>query len=220
MPILDANTLIAYVDGELDPATARRVEVMLDDDAEARAFVAGLRGTTALARVAYNDALYEDVPERLVAAAGGPAGAGKMAASSAPSLQRRQSWRSVYPIAAALALLEVGLGGFLTGSWLNKHDLEAARDARIQDRTIAASALSRALETQVSGNIASWRNPDTATSGTITPIRTYRNPDGRYCREYRQAVMRDDESEETLGLACRTGEGTWKTRIVIFNEAT
>ena len=35
-----------------------------------------------------------------------------------------------------------------------------------------------------SGSTSTWRNPDSANSGTVTPTQTHQRSDGAYCREF------------------------------------
>jgi surface antigen len=69
----------------------------------------------------------------------------------------------------------------------------------------------RTLESAPTGQAASWRNPDSGNSGTVTPTRTYQRSGGEYCREYTQTVRVGGKTEEAYGTACRQPDGTWKT---------
>lgn len=66
MKQLDANTLVAYVDGELDTESAALVEALLAEDAEAREVAEMLRYSASLIRAAHSHVLHEAVPERLL----------------------------------------------------------------------------------------------------------------------------------------------------------
>jgi len=66
MKQLDANTLVAYVDGELDAESATVVETLLAEDAEASRTVRALQEGALLVRAAHNHVIYETLPERLV----------------------------------------------------------------------------------------------------------------------------------------------------------
>jgi anti-sigma factor RsiW len=68
------DTLVAYLDGELDAAERQHVEAWLAADAEARDRLAGLAQSATLVRSAYADIVNEPVPERLIAAARGESG--------------------------------------------------------------------------------------------------------------------------------------------------
>lgn len=37
-------------------------------------------------------------------------------------------------------------------------------------------------------NTTTWRNPDTGHAGSVTPVETYQNSSGNYCREYLQTT--------------------------------
>jgi surface antigen len=66
-----------------------------------------------------------------------------------------------------------------------------------------------ALETNQSDEAAAWVNPDTGTSGSLVPVRTYQNEEGQNCREYVTTIIIDGEEEEGYGTACRQPDGTW-----------
>ncbi len=67
MSRVDDVMLMAYVDGEVDPATAREIEKSIADDAELAARARAMRDSAALARAAFTDVLHEPVPHRLAA---------------------------------------------------------------------------------------------------------------------------------------------------------
>lgn len=67
-----------------------------------------------------------------------------------------------------------------------------------------------ALETGVSGEAATWYNPDSGNRGTVTPQPAYQSTEGQYCREYQQSVTIGGEPETAYGTACRMPDGTWK----------
>lgn len=66
MKQLDANTLVAYVDGELDIEAALQVETLLAKDPEAREVTEMLRNSASLVRAAHSHVLHEAVPDRLL----------------------------------------------------------------------------------------------------------------------------------------------------------
>lgn len=68
----------------------------------------------------------------------------------------------------------------------------------------------RALEEGRSGQAVAWKNPDSGNSGTITPVTTYQNSSGQYCREYQQTVKVGGKTESAYGRACRQPDGSWK----------
>jgi len=58
-----------------------------------------------------------------------------------------------------------------------------------RSQTMQSQTVSRALETSQSGATSTWVNPDNANRGSVTPHRTFRGPNGNYCREFQQSVV-------------------------------
>lgn len=67
-----------------------------------------------------------------------------------------------------------------------------------------------ALETAKVGQTVAWNNPDSGNSGSFTPVRTYRNDSGSYCREYTQRISVGGKTQEGYGVACRQPDGSWR----------
>jgi len=233
MITLDEGTLIAYVDGELDMETVREVEARLAHDENARQYVEHLRALAALARVAFNDTLHEPVPQRLkdaILARRPDAPAAPRTAGGAENVvafQPRGASTVRYAMpgglaaAAAVAFLVLGLGGGYTYSESSSNKaMQLAALSLQQDRSAMDQALNQALEVNMSGNALTWNNPDTGRSAAITPVRTYQDKSGKFCREYRKDVTSGEQTETTFGLACREGQGTWKTRYLILEDGT
>ena len=100
---------------------------------------------------------------------------------------------------AAGTLLGAALGNSI-GASLDKADM-AYYNTVSQDT----------LENAKTGNEVAWRNPDTGTSGTITPVRTYQEvASQRHCREYQQTITVGGNTETGFGTACRQPDGRWK----------
>lgn len=116
------ETLIAYLDGELDAGLRSEVESWLESDAELRERVAALAASAEALRAIFEPVLHEPVPERLLAAARGTAAAtadvvdfaAAQKARSARPLLARQWVR--WAAAAGVAGLLVGGGvGYFAG---------------------------------------------------------------------------------------------------------
>lgn len=97
--------------------------------------------------------------------------------------------------------------GTLAGAFLGS---EVGKSLDRADRQAMSSTYSNALENNPSGRPASWRNPDSGNYGTITPVRTYQEAGGQYCREYQQTIVVDGQSQSAHGTACRQTDGSWK----------
>lgn len=73
----------------------------------------------------------------------------------------------------------------------------------------ARAILQKTLETKRSQEKAKWHNDTTGTSGTVTPLRTYRIKEGFFCRDFRETLIITGSPVERVGSACRRAEGVW-----------
>ncbi|HLI12578.1 MAG TPA: RT0821/Lpp0805 family surface protein [Alphaproteobacteria bacterium] len=96
-----------------------------------------------------------------------------------------------------------GLLGAFVGSQVGK-SLDRADELAAQQTT------QRTLETTPDGQSLPWRNAENGHSGTVTPVRTYQESNGQYCREFQQTVTVGGQTQQAYGTACRQPDGTWK----------
>src|SRR3546814_8795207 len=54
--------------------------------------------------------------------------------------------------------------------------------------------------------------------GTITPLMTFVNEEGSFCREVEQEFTVDGRDRTIYGLACRVGEGEWQVRYWLLDR--
>lgn len=97
--------------------------------------------------------------------------------------------------------------GTLLGAFIGR---EVGRSLDAADQQQANRAAHQALESSPSGQAVAWRNPDSGHSGTVTPVRTYEQQAGQYCREYQQTVVVAGKTETAYGTACRQPDGSWR----------
>ncbi len=102
-------------------------------------------------------------------------------------------------VAVGLGAVAGGLIGSTVGKSLDEHD-----------KMMAEKTANKALETAPSGSSVGWKNPDSGHSGSITPTKTFKQNDGRYCREYTQTVVVGGETKKAYGTACRQPDGQWE----------
>lgn len=147
----DDETLVAYLDGELDTAQEGQVEAWLEADPAARDRLAGLKESTDLVRTAFQQIADEPVPERLIAAAlgKGPVGPGpeaKVVVLPRPVRRRRLTALSgAWSMAAAAGLSGLvigGAGGFFGGTALLSPN--PAAEQKLAAATINSSWLDNA----------------------------------------------------------------------------
>lgn len=196
MSTLDEETLLAYVDSQLDPARAAEVEARLADDPEVRATVRVFRESAALLHGRYDAPLHEPIPERLLATLRDtPANEGDGRASdkvvSLDSRRRPPSFSApTLAMAASLALV-VGFGGGYLTLGLPGGDPDSAILQQVLDGTASGVTVSTA-------------------DARLTPVATFRTTGGRYCREYEKRADRI-----SIGIACRDADGRWQPQIEV-----
>ncbi len=130
----------------------------------------------------------QDSPKTAVGGLGGAAVGGLMAAALG---------------GGGLGIAAGVIGGGLLGGFLGN-----VLDDKDKERQ--AKATHAALETTPSGQASTWTNPDNGHTGAVTPVRTYQNPQGQYCREFTQQVSIGGEQHKAYGTACRQPDGSWK----------
>jgi hypothetical protein len=202
-PKFDERTLSAYIDGELDLDTMSEVETLLEQDEKARHYILNAVKTSAYLRSSANAALEEEVPDRLLDMFSPP---------QSPKRQRRWSAHPLYSMAAVLLVL-IGMG---TGLWieLNGNSRIPAMMLPLPDRY--HQIVNETLEHNISGASKQWREPQISSIITVTPVRTYRDQNGLYYREYRMEVATDTDRNQVKGLAYRDANGDWKTKALYF----
>ena len=187
---LDDETLMAYADGALGPEEAAAVRAALAADPEAAADVDRFRESARLVRAAFDDTLAEPVPPTLERRVRAAARAAEAERHALDALVRRRGRRPLALAASVALLLGLGIGSRLS---------PGAGDE-------ALPGLGDALAGTASGVHASL--PDGA---TLTPLATFRDRDGRWCRQFARAA--DGRTGE--GVACRDAEGGWRLAFLV-----
>jgi surface antigen len=96
--------------------------------------------------------------------------------------------------------------GTLLGAFLGN---EAGKSLDRADATYASRAEAAALEYAPAGSATPWRNPDSGSYGTVTPVHTYETAGG-YCREFQHKAKIGGRNEQVYGTACRSADGAWQ----------
>jgi hypothetical protein len=194
------ETLMAYVDGELDADTRNAIEAAIATDPQIAQAVARHRALQFKLRTALGDVIHETMPDRLIMAARtSPAGtqgqvtniATARSSKQAPA-KRQWSWPEWGAIAASLILGVIGGRAALVGN---------SADAIVADngRMIAGGVLASALNTQASG---------TPSGGNVQIGASFRAKSGEYCRTFTVS-----EDTAMAGLACREAD-KWNVRAL------
>ena len=195
--MIEEEKFFAWLDGELPPDEAARVEAQVASDAELsrradehRAMAANLRG-------AFGVVAQAPVPERIAAAVGVTQ---DKVVDLAAAREERASRRppSLWTQAAALAAtLAVGVftGNMLTSGFGAR---EPAGPVAVEDGRLVASA-------ELEGALYSQLASAPAASGPRLAL-TFRDKSGAICRTF--------EDQAASGLACREG-GDWRIRSLV-----
>lgn len=196
------ETLMAYVDGELDPVVRAAVEAALTNDAHLASRLARQQALLAQLRTAFDDVLDEPVPPQLLAAirASGNASAAKrprvIDLPSRARAPRRWSWPQWSALAASL------LVGALAGYSVPRDGAGelVTRNGQLEAHGSLAGALS--------GQLAS-DTPD-----ATAPLRvglSFLTKTGNYCRTF--ALAGTGDRQKLAGLACKDG-ANWKIPVL------
>lgn len=195
---VDDTTLMSYVDGELDITTSREVEAAIAANPQLAQDVQRMREESALLRVAFNHALHDAPREQpYIRTLQRPA-------------QPRQ-WRLPLAMAASALLLACGvLLGHGLGSATSGTVATIASTGNGDER---AAALQTVLEAHQSGSSLPWLSRQNSMHGQVTAVSTYRNNEGRFCREFEETRDTDGVTTREAGVACRDDDGHWRVRI-------
>lgn len=98
--------------------------------------------------------------------------------------------------------LGLGAAGAYGGSLLSDHLTR-------YDRTSMQQTAYKSLTQAPAGETATWQNTSTGTHGSITPMRTFLNAQGRICREYDAEINVDGDTVSGRETACLTEAGHW-----------
>ncbi len=79
------------------------------------------------------------------------------------------------------------------------------KDWKLVDETAVA-----ALNSNPDGETSKWINPKSGNSGSITPIKTYRNKQGQICRKTKMFNRSKKKKSEYTFLVCKQPNNDWK----------
>ena len=77
------------------------------------------------------------------------------------------------------------------------------------DVGMANQALAQALQTRARGQSLTWSNPANQHLGSVTPLRTFIHPSGKYCRDYREQLYIGSASQQWQDTAGLEPDGRW-----------
>ncbi|MEA3363691.1 MAG: hypothetical protein U9Q61_10555 [Thermodesulfobacteriota bacterium] len=201
---LTDEKLMAYVDGELDDLETEEVGNALLTNTKAQERINIFKESSTLLRKAYDAPFHEEVPQRLIDGINNYAAPLRLVDRIASWFQV-VSWQPVHALAFSMLLL-VGIGaGWFAADFSKPERIEYSSLFQGED-------FSQGMETALSGvnfNIDDQR-------ASVTPITTFQDQHGHYCRQYEVVRRGNGSSLSSYGVACRTEAGDWLTRVAFL----
>ena len=218
---MDDERLVAYADGELDADAARAVEAAIAADPKLAETIAALRTDLAALRAAFQEPLRAEAPQRLTDAV--DVAFAKRRASQGGGGRAWFRHPAFGAIAASIVAVMVGFAGadYFAERGVER-EVARLEEMRAADQEMIDAAFALALEEHASGSPARWHNPDSGSTGTVEPLRTFKIATGQWCREYIQATLfRGWQERRTTqrAIACREAGGLWKTRLRLGEDS-
>lgn len=193
----DDQTLDAYVDGELDPATRALVEAAARTDADLATRLKAQEDLKALLRGHYDPIAQEPLPDRLMETIRN----GALIAAEVVSLAARRRPAAAPAAKSAPFRLPAWVGlaaclvvGLAVGRLAQPSPGGLDGDGRM---LVATGSLARALDRQTAADA----------SGPIRIGLSFRDKEGTYCRTFQP-----NGREGLAGLACRDADA-WRLRV-------
>jgi anti-sigma factor RsiW len=216
----DDETLMAFADGELDAATTAAIEEAMGSDDELIARVATFMESRAQASAALKPLIDEPVPEALTLSVqklideahqrdNAPVEASKHPAPDnvvtfQPQIAPRKvssSW--ALPLAASLAAVIVGAGGYLAGK------AGGAASGGLAVASLNDPAIIRALDAAPSGTDVSVGD------ATVKLVSSFRDEAGALCREFE---LHRPSKSSLISVVCRAQQ-QWDVRLAVAAPA-
>lgn len=189
---IEDEMLMAYADGELDAATAARVEAALEQDEALAERLGVFLNTRSALKAAFDPA--PPVSPQLEAAVRGMAAPAPQVVALTARRTARPVWQPV-AFAASLALaVGLGAGWFLNGP------------AGIGAPQLALAPGAAA----VLAELPSGRSADLADGHSLSVIASFEDAQGTLCRE----IAQDGAGGSLLAVACKAG-AAWELRFAI-----
>lgn len=216
IPVAD-EMLMAYADGELTPPEQQALEQLLRQDPVLRSRLEPFIHTRMRLSTAFDAALREPVPDRLVEAIrrGPPRQPVKLPVQRPPVQRRVRS--ALAGMAATLApngftpALAASWAGLIVvgaaAGWIGGYMASSPVIATSGSDLVAAGVLEQALE----GNRSNFVSDTDSQGRTAVPLLSFKTKHNSVCREYR--LLSGEGSRDFAGLACRNADGAWRIAV-------
>lgn len=220
---MTSETLSAYLDGELDTSESAEIEKAFAESQATRRDLEQLRDLNDLLSETYEEMLRQPISLDLASRVQREFDDRRISrADDTTERDRRSSWRHSLAASISVALVAAALAfaaGYFVSNQQHEARLAALSEQLAADRQAFEDVIALALEQRLSGETVDWENPTSGNRGAITPVRTFRNANGQWCREYREEASLGLDLRSHSAIACRTADGEWQTRLVAVDTS-
>ncbi len=201
---LSSETLMAYADGGLSEARAKKIEAIAATDPEIAAEIALYKESRTRLETGFDAVLTEDVPPHLKAIMRMQAGDDSSGSNVVAIPRRIRDFKYHLPklAMAAAALLSVGVMGT---AYLAKFESPTPSGAPMMYASMVHDTHPFANAMQQSIGASAVNIGDDITARAIV---SYQLPDGQLCREFELTAP----GTASAGIACRA-EGGWRIEV-------
>jgi hypothetical protein len=199
----DVETLVAYANGALTPAEARRIERFLEGNSEARRLIEDYRRTLTVARTPSKAPRRKVPPRHLTGDAIKPPGSAGVERIAPPPRMARWFTGGIALAALLIILAGLGIGAFLPG--------REEESPLALGRLSAIDALSPALTKLASGSAGM------AGDRAVTVLATFRDAKRRPCRHFEMSET-SPTAARIVAVACLDGGG-WRIEGAAWLDA-
>jgi len=210
MTQLTDELIMAYVDGELEEDLSRQVKEAIEKRPELLQQAQMFRDSGTMLKGVYDSPLHETIPERLIKTVKG-------SRQESPWLRIRNllrsfmqipTWLPAHGVAFILILLFGGAMGYLGSGMISPRNGSFPF-------LLTSEGFSRGMERTISGQTFTLDGR----SIQVTPIATFVDKSGRYCRQYELMSKKGGRIKVAQGVAFRKQSGTWQMWIFVVSES-
>ncbi len=213
---IDDETLMAFVDGELDGAGEAGVRERLKLDSELRKRARAYQDSARVLHQAFDPQLRRPVPGKILSLLRPAVNRSASAGGAARFTESRMSRRMRSPMLALAASLVMAVGitvGVVAWRAIVQGTTSGSNVIAILD---GADGWNRGFDTTMSGKSFSVAMGGEGRSAAVVPLTTFLDEDDRYCRSFQRSLTSRADIERLRGIACRdVASGSWRTRVVV-----
>jgi len=203
---LTDELIMAYVDGELEKELARQVREAIGEHPELLRRAQMFRDSANMLQGIYDAPLHEAIPERLIESVKNSQqrNPGLRVRNFLTSFLRIPAWQPAHGVAFILILLFGAAMGYLGSGMISPRNGSFPI-------MLTSEGFSQGLERTASGRTFSLDGH----SIQVTPIATFLDKSGRYCRQYEIMSRKDGRINFAQGVAFRNQSGRWQMWIYV-----